>query len=155
MTIKSPIIRINVQQADFDVNSEVTLLTTDNKNIGAIVNFIGLCRDEAGILKALELEHYPHMAEKQLEKLAHKAASQWDLDAITIIHRYGIIEVSQNIVLVITASRHRNAAFQSANFIMDYLKTDAPFWKKEHLKDGTIGHWVEAKHEDQLKRDNW
>lgn len=146
---------ISIQDKNFDVNDEIARLTSNNKNIGAVVSFLGLCRDEAGTLKALELEHYPNMAVKQITKMAENAAQQWELDAVTVIHRHGLIEVGENIVLVITASKHRSAAFQSANFIMDYLKTDAPFWKKEHRKDGTIGNWVEAKQDDQIKRDHW
>lgn len=148
-------LHISIQDKNFDVNEEIERVSKDNKNIGAVVSFLGLCRDESGLLKALELEHYPNMAERQIAKVAKKAADDWGLDAVTVIHRHGLIEVGGNIVLVIAASKHRTAAFQSANFIMDYLKTDAPFWKKEHRKDGSIGNWVEAKQDDQLKRDQW
>ncbi|WP_182419200.1 molybdenum cofactor biosynthesis protein MoaE [Bartonella sp. HY038] len=148
-------IYVSIQDKDFDVNSEIERLTSKNKNIGAVVSFLGLCRDEAGTLKALELEHYPNMADKQIERMANNAAQHWELDAVTVIHRYGLIGVGENIVLVITTSKHRTAAFQAANFIMDYLKTDAPFWKKEHKKDGSTGSWVEAKQDDRLKRDHW
>lgn len=148
-------IHISIQNKNFDINNEIADLTQYNKNIGAIISFVGLCRDEAGTLKALELEHYPAMAEKQIKKIVQQALQQWPLEAITIIHRYGLIPAGDNIVLVITASQHRLASFQSAHFIMDYLKTDAPFWKKEHLKNDPISNWVAAKEADQITRDNW
>lgn len=145
---------ISVQQDNFDLQSEVGKLTRGRKDIGAVVTFTGLCRDEGGRLKALELEHYPAMAEAQLNLIAKQALNRWPLTALTIIHRFGKIEPGANIVLVVTASSHRRAAFEAADYLMDYLKSEAPFWKKEHLADSNDGGWVEAKQTDtdDLKR---
>src|SRR5690606_15645556 len=107
--------------------------------------FTGLCRDEGGALAALELEHYPGMAEAEIARIARQAVDRWPLQAVTVIHRYGRIEPGANIVLVVTASPHRQAAFEAASFLMDFLKSDAPFWKKERRADGSEGDWVEAK----------
>ncbi|WP_026317126.1 molybdenum cofactor biosynthesis protein MoaE [Ahrensia kielensis] len=145
---------ISVQASDFDLQSEVDKLTQGRKDIGAVVTFTGLCRDEGGKLKALELEHYPAMAEAQLNQIAQKAAKRWPLTGLTIIHRFGKIEPGANIVLVVTASSHRRAAFEAADYLMDYLKSEAPFWKKEHLADAEDGDWVQSKQADidDLKR---
>lgn len=145
---------ISVQQDDFDLQREVDKLTRGRKDIGAVVSFTGLCRDEGGKLKALELEHYPAMAEAQLNLIAKQALNRWPLTGLTIIHRFGKIEPGANIVLVVTASSHRRAAFEAADYLMDYLKSEAPFWKKEHLADSKDGGWVEAKQTDtdDLKR---
>ncbi|KPB02418.1 molybdenum cofactor biosynthesis protein MoaE [Ahrensia marina] len=145
---------ISVQQDDFDLQREVDKLTRGRKDIGAVVSFTGLCRDEGGKLEALELEHYPAMAEAQLNLIAKQALKRWPLTGLTIIHRFGKIEPGANIVLVVTASNHRRAAFEAADYLMDYLKSEAPFWKKEHLADSKDGGWVEAKQADtdDLKR---
>jgi molybdopterin synthase catalytic subunit len=124
-------------------------------DIGAVVTFTGLCRDEGGRLAALELEHYPGMAEAELARVAAEAAQRWPLRGATIIHRFGKIRPGANIVLVVTASAHRRAAFEAAEFLMDYLKTRAPFWKREHLVDGTTGAWVEAKDTDDAAAERW
>lgn len=149
----SPTIR--VQREDFDLQAEIDRLVADRTDIGAVVTFSGLCRDEGGSLNALELEHYPGMAEAEMRRIAELAIERFTLQGLTAIHRYGTIEPGQNIVLVIAASPHRQAAFDGANFVMDFLKTAAPFWKKELPKDGTSGGWVPAKDADDSARDRW
>lgn len=146
---------IRVQQQDFDASAEARLLSQGDRNIGAVVTFTGLCRDDGGTLSALELEHYPGMAEAEMLRISKLAIERFELLGLTAIHRYGRIETGDNIVLVIAASRHRQAAFDGANFVMDYLKTAAPFWKKEHSKDGTAGDWVSAKDTDDAAKDKW
>lgn len=146
---------IRIQAEDFDIASEVAALSEGRADCGAIVSFTGLCRDEGGRLQALELEHYPGMAEAEVGRVVEEARGRWPLTGLTVIHRYGKIRPGQNIVLVVTASAHRRAAFEAAEFLMDYLKTRAPFWKREHLKDGTAGGWVEAKDEDDTALERW
>ncbi|KQU72024.1 MULTISPECIES: molybdenum cofactor biosynthesis protein MoaE [Ensifer] len=148
-------VTVRVQREDFDLSAEVSKLSSGRPDIGAVVTFSGLCRDEAGTLTALELEHYPGMAEAEIERICRLAVERFGLQAATAIHRYGKINPGENIVLVITASPHRQAAFDGANFIMDFLKTSAPFWKKEHSSDGTAGGWVSAKDADDTARDRW
>ncbi len=148
-----PIIR--VQSADFDLQSEIDALTSGRKNIGAVVTFSGLCRDEQGALSALELEHYPGMAEAEMRRIGEIAIDRFSLLGLTAIHRHGKILPGENIVLVIAAAAHRQAAFDGANFMMDFLKTSAPFWKKEHAADGTAGEWIAAKDADDAARDKW
>ncbi len=146
---------VRIQSEDFDAAAEAAALTADRKDVGAVVTFTGLCRDEAGRLAALELEHYPGMAEEEIERVAAEAEKRWPLMGVTAIHRYGKIEPGGNIVLVVTASAHRQAAFEAAEFLMDFLKTRAPFWKKEHNRDGTSGEWVSAKDADDAAADRW
>lgn len=146
---------IRVQSADFDVATETAAITNGRRDIGALVSFTGLCRDEGGALSALELEHYPGMAEAEMRRIALEAIERFQLQALTAIHRFGRIESGEQIVLVIAAAPHRQAAFDGANFVMDYLKTAAPFWKKEHMQDGTSGQWVSAKDADDRARDKW
>jgi molybdopterin synthase catalytic subunit len=146
---------IRVQPEPFDVAAESAALTTGRTDIGALVSFVGLCRDEAGALNALELEHYPGMAEEELERIAGEAESRWPLFGITIIHRHGKIMPGESIVLVLTTSAHRGAAFAAAEFLMDFLKSRAPFWKKEHRVDGTDGGWVAAKDSDEAALERW
>jgi molybdopterin synthase catalytic subunit len=146
---------IRVQREDFNLQAEVDRLSTKTSGIGAIVTFSGLCRDEGGRLAALELEHYPGMAEAEMSRVASLAIERFGLLGLTAIHRYGNIAARENIVLVIAAASHRQAAFDGANFVMDYLKTAAPFWKKEHRKDGSAGEWVSAKDADDAARDKW
>lgn len=148
-------VHISVQSHDFDLAQEQADLLANNKNIGAVVAFTGLCRDESGRLDALELEHYPAMAEAQIEKMALTAKERFSLDAVRIIHRFGMIKPGENIVLVLAASRHRKAAFEGASFIMDYMKTNAPFWKKEHLKNGAAGDWVTSRASDDQAQKHW
>jgi molybdopterin synthase catalytic subunit len=146
---------IRIQREDFDVAAEIASLTRGRADIGAVVTFSGLCRDEQGALSALELEHYPGMAEAEIGRIAAEAAERWPLQGLTVIHRHGKIAPGENIVLVVAASSHRQAAFEAANFLMDYLKSRAPFWKKEHLADGSQGGWVEAKEADDHAADRW
>ncbi|MDX8480395.1 molybdenum cofactor biosynthesis protein MoaE [Mesorhizobium sp. VK24D] len=146
---------IRVQREDFDVAAEIAALTRGRTDIGAVVTFSGLCRDEEGALAALELEHYPGMAEAEIGRIAAEAVLRWPLQGLTIIHRHGKIAPGENIVLVVAASAHRQAAFEAANFMMDYLKSRAPFWKKEHRADGSEGGWVEAKEADDEAADRW
>jgi molybdopterin synthase catalytic subunit len=146
---------IRIQREDFDVAAEIAALTGGRADVGAVVTFSGLCRDEQGTLSTLELEHYPGMAEAEIGRIAAEAAGRWPLQGLTVIHRHGKIAPGENIVLVVAASTHRQAAFEAANFLMDYLKSRAPFWKKEHLVDGSEGGWVEAKEADDEAAGRW
>ena len=154
MTAK-PTPTIRVQRDDFDAAAEAQALTRRRKDIGALVSFVGLCRDEAGSLAALELEHYPGMAEAEMTRICELAIERFSLLGLTAIHRFGLIEAGEQIVLVIAAAPHRQAAFDGANFVMDFLKTSAPFWKKEHGQDGSSGGWIAAKDADDSARDRW
>ena len=151
MASPQPVIRI--QREDFDLAAEITRLSGDG--VGAVATFTGICRDEAGRLAALELEHYPGMAEAEIGRIAIDAAERWPLLGLTIIHRIGLIRPGENIVLVAAASTHRQAAFHAAEFLMDYMKSRAPFWKKEHLADGSSGSWVEARETDEEAVARW
>jgi molybdopterin synthase catalytic subunit len=153
MSAVIPVIR--VQAEDFDATAEIARLTDGRKDVGAVVTFSGLCRDEAGTLSALELEHYPGMAEAEILRIADQAITRWPVTGLVAIHRHGLIRPGENIVLVIAASAHRQAAFDAASFLMDFLKTRAPFWKREHLVDGTAGTWVSAKDEDDAAQARW
>jgi molybdopterin synthase catalytic subunit len=146
---------IRVQREEFDIAAEISRLRNGRTDLGAIVSFTGICRDEAGTLAALELEHYPGMAEAEIGRIAAEAARRSPVLAITAIHRYGRIRPGESIVLVIAASSHRQASFAAADFMMDYLKTSAPFWKKEHRADGRSGGWVAAKAEDDNAAARW
>ena len=146
---------IRIQSEPFDVPAETARLRAGRADIGAIVTFTGLCRGEEGRLQALELEHYPGMAEEEIARVADTALARWPLMGLTAIHRFGLIRPGEDIVLVITTSAHRRVAFEAADFMMDYLKTRAPFWKREHLLDGTTGSWVEAKGEDEQAAARW
>ena len=146
---------IHVQRESFDIADEIAALTAGRSDIGAVVTFTGLCRDEAGRLAALELEHYAGMAEAELRRVAEEARARWSLQGLTIIHRFGTVAPGETIVLVATASVHRGAAFAAAEFLMDYLKTRAPFWKREHLADGRTGDWVEAAAHDDVAAARW
>ncbi|MEJ8472665.1 molybdenum cofactor biosynthesis protein MoaE [Roseibium algae] len=156
MSTKSPISpTVRVQSEDFDPGLEGQRLTAGRKDVGALVSFTGLCRDESGRLSALELEHYPGMAEAELTRIAEEACRRWPLTGLTVIHRFGKITPGNNIVLVIAASSHRRASFEAADFLMDYLKTRAPFWKKEHLASGQDDGWVKAKNADDEAMKRW
>lgn len=148
-----PTVRIQVD--DFDIAAEIKAVVRGRGDAGAIVTFTGLCRDESGTLAALELEHYPGMAEAEISRIALQAMERWPLLGLTAIHRHGKIRPGENIVLVVTASAHRLAAFDAANFMMDYLKSSAPFWKKEHRLDGSEGGWVDAKQSDEVAARRW
>lgn len=130
-------VTIRIQAEDFDVSTELKQLSANDKTVGALVSFVGLVRDinEGQSIHAMTLEHYPGMTEKALHEIVQAAQQRWPLQGVTIIHRIGDLLPSDQIVLVITASRHRHAAFESADFLMDFLKSKAPFWKKKiHLK---------------------
>lgn len=133
-----------VQTEDFDINAEIAALTKGRSDIGAVVSFTGLVRDVT-----LTLEHYAGMTERELAKLEADANARWELQGVTIIHRIGTLRPADNIVLVVTASKHRKDAFEAAEFLMDYLKTRAPFWKREGE------HWVEAKDSDDQAAERW
>lgn len=148
-------IEVRIQAEDFDASVETSKVTRDGENVGALATFTGLCRSEDGSLSALELEHYPGMAERAISAVAENAASRWPVGHLTVIHRYGKIAVGEQIVLVLATSRHRDAAFDAVRFVMDFLKTDAPFWKKEHRSDGREGAWVEATSKDEKARERW
>ena len=146
--------KIIVQTNEFDLTTEVNLAKANNSCVGAIVSFVGTVRDlRSKSLSSMTLEHYPGMTEKSLELIATKAREKWELHNITIIHRIGTLNVNDQIVLVITTSKHRQEAFDSCNFIIDYLKTDAPFWKKE-LTENNKG-WVEARVSDKKQKKRW
>src|SRR5258708_15307344 len=141
-------VTIRIQQADFDIAREIAALTQGRTDIGAVVSFSGMCwgSESSEPIAALTLEHYPEMAEAKIARHAETAMSRWPLTGLSIIHRVGRILPGENIVLVLTASQHRQAAFQAAEFLMDYLKANAPFWKREESADGAS--WVEARHHD-------
>jgi molybdopterin synthase catalytic subunit len=149
------IVTVRVQQQDFDTAAEIAALSHGRTDIGAVVSFSGLCRgnDHATPIAALTLEHYPGMAEAEIMRHAEEAMERWPLQGLTVIHRHGRIRPGENIVLVVTASSHRQAAFEAAEFLMDYLKTNAPFWKREETEDG--GSWVEAKSHDDAAAARW
>lgn len=147
---------IRVQLEDFDVSSEIKALENGTKQTGAVVSFVGLVRDfthgqqqDVGIT----LEHYPGMTEQQLQDIEHQARARWALANVTIIHRVGTLSAGEQIVLVLTSSRHRQEAFEAANYIMDILKTEATFWKKEHA--GQDAEWVGARNTDRQAADRW
>ena len=146
--------KIVVQTEDFDLTSEVELIKSTNSSIGAVVSFIGTVRDlTSESLISLTLEHYPGMTEKSLRSIADKARKKWEIESVTIIHRVGTLGVGDQIVLVITSSKHRQAAFDSCNYIMDFLKTDAPFWKKE-VSDKEE-KWVSKRESDEEQKKRW
>ena len=153
--LKAVLPKVSVQREDFDLQCEVKELSAGRHDIGAVVTFSGLCRDEGGRLEALELEHYPGMAEAQIIRIAGLAIERFQLNGLTAIHRFGKILPGENIVLVVTAASHRQAAFDGANFMMDYLKTSAPFWKKEHGRNGKAGDWVSARDADDAAQAKW
>ncbi len=152
---KDALIEIRVQADDFDISTEIAELANGRPEIGAVVSFTGLCRDEGGRLSALELEHYPGMAEMEIARIGDKACTRWPITGLRVIHRVGKILPGENIVLVVCASSHRQAAFDAANYLMDFLKTSAPFWKKEHLLAGGSGEWVDAKDTDDQALVKW
>ena len=146
--------KIVVQIDDFDLTTEVRLVKANNSSVGAIVSFVGTVRDlQPKSLSSMTLEHYPGMTEKSLESIVIKARDKWEMGNVTIIHRIGTLDVNDQIVLVITTSKHRQEAFDSCNFIMDYLKTDAPFWKKEVTENNE--EWVEANSKDEKQKNRW
>lgn len=147
---------IKVQQEDFDLSTEVAALRQGHKDIGAVVSFVGTVRDinEGDEVSVLELEHYPGMTEKALEQIRLQAHDRWQLESSMIIHRIGKMYPCDQIVLVAVSSRHRENAFHAAHFIMDYLKTNAPFWKKETLPNGEE-RWVDSRVSDKEAEKRW
>ena len=146
---------IKIQQQDFDVGAELAALSANRQDVGAVASFVGLVRDTTGPqkLSAMTLEHYPGMTERQLRQLEMDALKRWPLDRVLIIHRYGRLLPGDRIVLCATASAHREAAFEACAFLMDWLKTKAPFWKLEEI-DGQI-KWVKAKRADDAAAAKW
>ena len=152
MTVPST---VRLQREPFDAAAEAAKLTRGRSDVGALVSFTGICRgDEAGEpIAALTLEHYPGMAEAEIERHVQEAKARWPLTGVTVIHRYGRIVPGEDIVLVVTASSHRHDAFAAAEFLMDYLKTQAPFWKKEQTPQGA--RWVDARVADDAALARW
>jgi molybdopterin synthase catalytic subunit len=146
---------IRVHEADFDVGREIAALRAGNAGIGAVASFIGVCRDlnDGDRVAELVLEHYPGMTEKALAKIADEARGRWDLIDILIVHRVGRMLPTDQIVLVVVTSAHRGEAFAACEFLMDYLKTQAPFWKKEQTPEGS--RWVDARATDDAAAQRW
>ena len=146
---------IRVQREDFDIGAELDRLMKGRHDLGAVVTFTGSVRDRAGTreISEMTLEHYPGMTERELDRIEHEACERWPLLDCLIVHRYGTLVPGDKIVLVITASPHRLAAFEAAEFLMDYLKSSAPFWKRETGPDGA--HWVEARGSDDEALGRW
>jgi len=146
--------KIVVQTEDFDLTTEVSHTRNNNPQAGAIVSISGTVRDlHSGPSSRMTREHYPEMTEKSLKSIVIEARERWDLQNVTIIHRIGKLKVNDQIVLVVTTSKHRQAAFESCYFIMDYLKTDAPFWKKESTEQKE--EWVESRKSDDEQKKRW
>lgn len=146
---------VRVQREDFDIGAELDALRAGRDDIGALVSFSGLVRGTAKgeAISSMELEHYPGMTEKALAEIEAQAVDRWSLQASLIIHRYGLLHPGDQIMMVATASPHRADAFEAAEFLMDYLKSRAPFWKKEATRDG--GRWVDAREEDEAALRRW
>ena len=150
---------IRIQAVDFDIAAEIAAISNGCADVGAVVSFSGICRGGEGkdAIAAMTLEHYPGMAEAEITRHVNEATSRWPLQGVTVIHRHGRVVPGDNIVLVVTASAHREAAFQAAEFLMDYLKTNAPFWKSEESIGGdTAAHrWIDAKANDDAATARW
>lgn len=146
---------VSVQRADFDVGAEVAALSCGRHEVGAVASFVGLVRDISGgsNVSAMTLEHYPGMTEKSLEEIVDQATSRWSLYAVRVIHRFGRLEPGDRIVFVGVAGAHRGESFAACEFIMDYLKTRAPFWKREETPEGA--HWVDARDSDDSAAARW
>jgi molybdopterin synthase catalytic subunit len=147
--------RILVQTADFDVGEETERLARGADDVGAVATFVGYCRSEGGKLAALEIEHYAGMAEAEIARVASEAQARWPINALTIIHRFGTIDAGGRIVFVGIASRHRQAAFAACEMLMDYMKSQAPFWKRVTLADGAKAEWVAAAATDDEALKRW
>lgn len=147
--------KISIQAEDFDISEEARRLCENNEHTGAVVTFSGLVRDldNERKVESLTLEHYPGMTETSLEKIIAEAQQRWDIQDVTVIHRIGELKAGEQIVLVAVASAHRHNAFSACEFIMDYLKTRAPFWKK--CRDEQGEHWVESRDSDQDAENRW
>jgi molybdopterin synthase catalytic subunit len=147
---------VRVQSEVFDAAAEAAHLSRGRTDLGAVVTFTGLCRDEAGSLAALEIEHYPGMAEDEIGRVVAEARTRWPVDGVLVIHRHGLIAPGEPIVLVATTGLHRSEAFAAAEFLMDFLKTRAPFWKKAHAaEDTTAREWIAAKSQDDAAAAKW
>jgi molybdopterin synthase catalytic subunit len=146
---------VRVQQEDFDAGAEAAALARGRADVGAVVTFVGLCRDEGGRVAGLEIEHYPGMAQEEIERVAREAEARWPVSGITAIHRFGKIKPGDQIVLVAVASAHRGDAFAAAEMLMDFLKTRAPFWKRAIRSDGVSEGWVEARDDDDEAAARW
>jgi molybdopterin synthase catalytic subunit len=148
-------VAVRVQTEDFDVGAEMAAMRCGNPKIGAIASFVGVVRDlnEGADVAEMTLEHYPGMTEKALEKIVAEARARWDIYDALVVHRVGTLKPTDQIVLVLVASGHRGEAFQACEFLMDYLKTRAPFWKKEKTAEG--GRWVDARTADDTAADRW
>jgi molybdopterin synthase catalytic subunit len=146
---------VRLQTEPFDTGAELARMTVGREDAGAVVSFTGICRadGETGTITAMTLEAFPEMAEAELSRIEAEARTRWPLIESLIVHRHGRLVPGDPIVLVVTLSAHRAAAFEAANFVMDYLKTSAPFWKKEERADGV--QWVAAKAEDDAARERW
>ena len=147
--------RVRVQEADFDVGVELDALTRGRHDVGAVASFVGLVRDanDGSAVRGMTLEHYPGMTEKALEDICAQASARWDLQDIVVIHRVGRLVPGDRIVLVGVAGAHRGEAFEACEFVMDFLKTRAPFWKREETPDGP--RWVEARSSDEVAAERW
>lgn len=156
----APRVSLSVQTEDFDVGAELASLRRGDPGVGAVASFVGAVRDRdpgatgAAAVVALELEHYPGMTEKSIGSMIEESLRRFDLRAVRVIHRVGRLAVGDQIVLVAVGSAHRHEAFQACEFLMDYLKTQAPFWKKEHTGDG-VAHWVDARAADDRALLRW
>ncbi len=150
-----PLPRVSIQSEDFDLGAEVAALRAADGGVGAVVSFIGTVRDRNGAqgVSAMELEHYPGMTEASIEGMIDEAFKRFDMRAARVVHRVGLLQPLDQIVLVAVTSAHRGQAFQSCEFLMDYLKTQAPFWKKETTPDGA--HWVDARVSDDEALGRW
>ncbi|MGN1209525.1 MAG: molybdopterin synthase catalytic subunit MoaE [Duodenibacillus sp.] len=144
--------KIRVSHDDFDVSEEMAQLARSERTAGAVVTFTGIVRSD-GAVTAMELEHYPGMTEKALASIVQKARARWTIEDVVIIHRVGRLEVGEQIVLTLVTSTHRREAFEASEFIMDWLKTQAPFWKKEYTPSGA--RWVDARESDDLAQARW
>ena len=144
---------IRIQEEDFDVGAEIAELRSGRTDIGAIVSFTGTVRDQAGAVTEMTLEHYPGMTERAISEIIDQARARWNVIEALVIHRVGALKPLDQIVLVVVASEHRGDAFAACEFVMDYLKTRAPFWKKENTDKGT--RWVEARTDDEIAAERW
>ena len=155
MSGAAPRVRVRVQREDFDVSAELARLTEGRRDVGAVASFVGLVRDRAGeaAVTGLELEHWPGATERALTRIAEAAAARWSLQGALILHRVGPLAPADRIVLAAAAAPHRHDAFEAAAFLMDYLKTEAPFWKKETTPEGA--RWVEARETDDAAKARW
>jgi len=146
---------VRIQKEDFDVSVEIARLREGNPKVGAVASFVGIVRDlnEGDAVASLTLEHYPGMTEKSVEKIVTEARDRWDIYDALVIHRVGVLKPLEQIVLVVVSSAHRGESFKACEFLMDYLKTRAPFWKKEQTPDG--GRWVDARASDDAAAERW